>query len=252
MRSLASRSSSCATWSSCSSSSFRARSCFWSSRMVRCVLTRASTSSAWNGLWMKSTAPSSRPRTLSRASVSADRNTTAASRVRGVGLQPLAGLEAVDVGHHHVEQDQVGHDALRDRDGVLGAPRCEQAIAAAVERLIENLEVGGVVVHQQNLRCVACSVRSRQAIRPGHGWTRHESIRRPASRRAGPSPSKSKFIASRLIRSPTAASPVSPAISSAASCWISVTSPSATASRRRAAICPRRPLSVSCASRAAG
>ena len=40
---------------------------------------------------------------------------------------------------------------------VLAAPGGEQAVAVAVERLIEDLEVRGVVVHQQNLWSVGFS-----------------------------------------------------------------------------------------------
>jgi hypothetical protein len=105
-------------------------------------------------------------------------------RVAGprVGLQSLAGREAVDVRHHHVEQDQVGYHSLRNGDAVLAAPRGQQAIAPAVEGLIENLEVGGVVVHQQDLRCVvSVCVHSRDSF-PGHALVR--PIRPPGHRRA--------------------------------------------------------------------
>ena len=68
-----------------------------------------------------------------------------------IGLQPAARVEAVHLRHHDVEEDQIRDRALRDGDGVLAASRGEQTVAVALERLIEDLEVGGIVVNQQDL-----------------------------------------------------------------------------------------------------
>ena len=70
----------------------------------------------------------------------------------GIGLQARAGLEPVDVGHHHVEEDEIRRDALGDGDGILAAARGQQPVALALERLIQDLKVRGVVVHEQDLR----------------------------------------------------------------------------------------------------
>ena len=117
---------------------------------VRCVWTRATTSSGWNGFVTKSTAPASSPRTFSRASSSAERKMTAASAVGGVGLEPAAGLVAVHPRHEHVEQDERRPRAQRHPQGVLAARRHQQLVAAPVERLAEDVEVRGVVVDQQD------------------------------------------------------------------------------------------------------
>ena len=97
---------------------------------------------------------------------------TAAVAGAGIGLQAGAGLEAVHLRHHHVQQDQIRDGTLRDGDGVLAAPRGEQAVAVALERLIEDLKVRGVVVHQQDLRSVRL------------GFTSTWSITSPANRPA--------------------------------------------------------------------
>jgi hypothetical protein len=68
------------------------------------------------------------------------------------GLEPGTRLEAVDVGHHHVEENQLRRDAFGDRNRVLAAARREQPIALTVQRLIEHLQVRRVVVYEQDLR----------------------------------------------------------------------------------------------------
>ena len=42
----------------------------------------------------------------------------------GVGLQPPANFEAVHVGHHHVEQDEIAFGAFANRQRLGTARRC--------------------------------------------------------------------------------------------------------------------------------
>ena len=119
---------------------------------VRCVWTRATTSSGWNGFVTKSTAPASSPRTFSRRlRESGEEDDGGAARLR-VGLQPAARLVAVDAGHDHVEEDERGAGAVRDLERVLAAGGDEQAVAPPVERLAQEVEVRRLVVHEQDAR----------------------------------------------------------------------------------------------------
>jgi hypothetical protein len=45
-----------------------------------------------------------------------------------------------------------GAAAFGDGDRIFAAARSEQPIALALERLIQDLKVRGIVVHEQNLR----------------------------------------------------------------------------------------------------
>ena len=74
-----------------------------------------------------------------------------APRLR-VGLQPAARLVAVDAGHDHVEEDDRGSGAVRDLERVLAARGDEQAVAAPVERLPQEVEVRRLVVHEEDAR----------------------------------------------------------------------------------------------------
>ena len=65
-------------------------------------------------------------------------------------FQPPARLVPVDPRHDDVEQDEHGVHLARHLDGVLSAPRHEQPVAAAVERVAQDVEVRGVVIDQQD------------------------------------------------------------------------------------------------------
>ena len=69
---------------------------------------------------------------------------------RGVALQPAAGLVAVHPRHQDVEQDERRPRAQRHAESVLAARRHQELVAVPVERLPEEVEVGGVVVDQQD------------------------------------------------------------------------------------------------------
>jgi len=72
----------------------------------------------------------------------------------GICLQARTRLEAVHLRHHDIQQDQIRDDTLRDGERVFAAPGREQAVAVTLERLIQDLKVRGVVIHQQDLRSV--------------------------------------------------------------------------------------------------
>jgi hypothetical protein len=65
-------------------------------------------------------------------------------------LETAARLVAVDPGHDDVEQDQQRVDPPRHLDRAFPASRHEQPVAAAVERVAQHVEVGDVVVDQQD------------------------------------------------------------------------------------------------------
>jgi hypothetical protein len=79
-----------------------------------------------------------------------EKNDRGIARAR-IGLETGAGFEPVDVGHHDVEQDEIGPRALGDRDRVLAAARGEQTVALPLERLIEHVQIRRVVVDEQDL-----------------------------------------------------------------------------------------------------
>ena len=75
---------------------------------------------------------------------------TAASAVGGVGLEPAAGLVAIHPRHEDVEEDERRPRAQRHAESVLAGRRHQELVASPVERLAQDVEAGGVVVHQQD------------------------------------------------------------------------------------------------------
>jgi hypothetical protein len=74
-----------------------------------------------------------------------DRHLTGA----GVGLEPLARLEAGQPGHVHVEEDQVGQVRHRRGDPLLAVVGVHEVeLLGAQPRLEQGVDVGGVVDHQ--------------------------------------------------------------------------------------------------------
>jgi hypothetical protein len=70
-----------------------------------------------------------------------------------IGLQPLADLEAVHLGHHHVEKDNVDGAAvanLKRPPAVVGGRNLE--ILGSESRL-EQAHVGRDIVDDQHARC---------------------------------------------------------------------------------------------------
>src|SRR5262249_3833631 len=65
-------------------------------------------------------------------------------------LEAPAGLVAVDPWHHDVEQDEQWVYPASHLDGALPAASHEQPVPPALERVAQNVKVGGVVVDQQD------------------------------------------------------------------------------------------------------
>ena len=202
-------------------------------RIVRWVRTRASTSSAWNGLLMKSTAPSSSPRTLSRASVSAERKMTAAVARARVGLEARTRLEAVHLRHHHVEQDQIRGGALR---------RCERVLAALAPRAAGS----------RGLRASDRAPAGSSGCRPPAGSAARELLRRHRSRPLSVLLAESRRRARRGREVEVSGQAVDalaeggfrrPAVAAAPAPECSPMSPMAIASRSRLPMAPRRSTS---------
>ena len=83
----------------------------------------------------------------------------------GSALSSPADLDAVLARHHHVEQDQIGRLRARGDQRLVAVPGRDDLVALPREAGLQDLEVGRVVVDDQDPRRLA------------HGW--------PPSRRLG-------------------------------------------------------------------
>ncbi len=68
----------------------------------------------------------------------------------GAGFQAAAGFEAVETGHHHIEEDEVGLGLRGLREGFLAVFSDHELVAGGAERLDEHAEIGGRVVDDEN------------------------------------------------------------------------------------------------------
>ena len=71
---------------------------------------------------------------------------------RRIGFQPAADLEAVHVGHHHVEQDDVAFGALADGKRFRAAGRGQHVEILGRQARFQQLDVGGDIVDDQDTR----------------------------------------------------------------------------------------------------
>ena len=85
--------------------------------------TRLTSSSLLTGLLRKSSVPASTARSMSPSSLSAVTIRIMMPRVAGSALSCFADLEAAELGHHHVEQDQVGLERRRPWPACRGRRR---------------------------------------------------------------------------------------------------------------------------------
>jgi hypothetical protein len=69
-----------------------------------------------------------------------------------VGLEPLAGLEAIHLGHHHVEQDDVDR-RLADVDGLAAGGRRDDVEILRAQPRFEQPHVGRNIVNDQHAGC---------------------------------------------------------------------------------------------------
>src|SRR5207249_3605195 len=71
---------------------------------------------------------------------------------RDVGFQLREDLEAVELRHHHVEQDEVRSLAARFGERVLAVDRDDHLIAALAERNLAGLSKNAIVLGEENAR----------------------------------------------------------------------------------------------------
>ena len=70
--------------------------------------------------------------------------------MREPALEPAADLEAVHVGHHHVEQHDVAFGALADGQRFLAADRGHDVEILGRQPRLQQLDVGRHVVDDEN------------------------------------------------------------------------------------------------------
>src|SRR5262249_12141580 len=68
----------------------------------------------------------------------------------GIALEPAAHLEAVELGHHHVEQNKIGQVLPRGLKRLLAVDRLQQVVAVHLESRVEDVAVNLVVVDDQD------------------------------------------------------------------------------------------------------
>ena len=66
---------------------------------------------------------------------------TGMSLVLFVGLEAFAGLDAVEFGHHHVEQDEVGGDVLDALEGLQAIHGDADLVVFGAQHGAEDLDV---------------------------------------------------------------------------------------------------------------
>ena len=71
---------------------------------------------------------------------------------RRAGFQPPADFEAVHVGHHHVEEDEIAFGALADGQRLLPAHRGNDVEILCRQPCFKQPHVGRNVVNDQNTR----------------------------------------------------------------------------------------------------
>jgi hypothetical protein len=69
-----------------------------------------------------------------------------------IALEPPAHFEAVHVGHHDVEQDEIAFGALADQERVLAAHRRDHVEILRRQPRFQELDVRGHIVDDQNAR----------------------------------------------------------------------------------------------------
>jgi hypothetical protein len=70
----------------------------------------------------------------------------------GVRLEPPADLEPVELRHHHVEEDQVRMLRAGEAERLLAIGRRQELVAVDSEASLENVDVGWVVVGDEDPR----------------------------------------------------------------------------------------------------
>ena len=70
----------------------------------------------------------------------------------GVGLELATGLDAVQLRHHHVEQDQIGMVQPRHRHGFFAVGRFQHIVALRTKAGAQDVAIGLVVIDNENAR----------------------------------------------------------------------------------------------------
>ena len=70
----------------------------------------------------------------------------------GIGLEPAADFEAVDVRHHDVEKNEIGFDPLGNLKCGLAAGCRQNAMSATIQDSNQNLEIDRSVIHDEDGR----------------------------------------------------------------------------------------------------
>ena len=97
----------------------------------------------------------------------------------GIALQRTAYFEAVELGHHHIEQDEIGMHPARNVERRAAVLRREQAITAALERAHDQPQIHRAVVDDKD--CRTRRVQGRTARRKGHHTSHRSKGSQPGS-----------------------------------------------------------------------
>jgi hypothetical protein len=67
-----------------------------------------------------------------------------------VGLKAPAGLEAVDAGHHDVEEDKIGLGAGGDLQSTLPVIGYQDLVTGVFKRVEEDIQIGGDIIYGED------------------------------------------------------------------------------------------------------
>ena len=70
--------------------------------------------------------------------------------IDAIGAQPAAHLDAVELGHHDVEQDQIGQVLAHGSQRLLAVRGGDDLVAVRRQPRAQDVDVGGVVVDDED------------------------------------------------------------------------------------------------------
>ena len=118
-------------------------------------------------------APASRAAARSALSLSAVNTMIGSVSAPGHGADPAAQVDAVDAGHHHVEDGQVGQAEAEHPDRFLAAAGGDHLELLDLEVEADDVNQAGVVVHEEHARPAGAVLRHRAILRrPAGAGTR--------------------------------------------------------------------------------
>ena len=83
-------------------------------------------------------------------------------RQRRIALQPAADFDAVELGHHHVEQEKVRQMFAGGGQRFLAVGGLQQLVAVHAEARRQNVPIGLVIVYDQDARWIVHNNASRR------------------------------------------------------------------------------------------